>query len=74
MPISVRYSIDELVSCLAELFPRASNGQVVLLEYVMLQDANDSLNDARELVQITKDIKCKVCFFFFFSEGDSEAS
>ena len=49
---------------LQELFPkqgalRQHHGRHVLFEYVMLKGINDSLEDARRLLELTCGIECK---------------
>ena len=52
------------MGALRELFPkhgtvRQHHGRHVLFEYVMLQGINDSLEDARRLLDLTHGIECK---------------
>ena len=47
-----------------ELFPRdrsaPGHGRHVLIEYTMLRGVNDSEEDARRLLQLTRNIWCKI--------------
>ncbi len=43
VPVNRRYNLRELMSCLAELFPRDNaQGNSVLIEYIMLRGINDT--------------------------------
>ncbi len=50
------------MACMAEFFPRAEkpHSTSVLIEYVMLQDINDTDDDARRLLQMLEPINCKI--------------
>ncbi len=58
MPINRRYPIAELMRACRE-FPMR-NGRRITFEYVLLADVNDSLEDARRLVQLVGGIPAKV--------------
>jgi len=75
-PINRRYNLATLLGALAENFPSApdppSSRRFVLMEYVMLRDINDTLEDAHRLVQLLEPIYCKVNLICFNThEGSS---
>ncbi len=56
VPINRKYGLEELLQACAD-YPGASNARRITFEYVMLQDKNDSDEDARELVRLIKRYK-----------------
>ena len=58
MPINRKYPLAVLMETLRE-FP-LRNGDRITLEYVMLKDVNDSLDDARRIVKLIERVPCKV--------------
>lgn len=58
MPINKRYPISELLDA-CRRFP-LRNRRRIMFEYVMLAGENDSLQNARELVALLRDIPCKI--------------
>jgi 23S rRNA (adenine2503-C2)-methyltransferase len=59
VPINKKYPIAELLDACRN-YPGASNARRITFEYVMLKGVNDSLADARELVQLVKGIPAKI--------------
>lgn len=58
MPVNRRYKIRELINSLRNFpFPKR---KILTFEYVMLKGVNDSPDDARELAQLLRTIRCKV--------------
>lgn len=57
MPVNTSHNLSSLLAALEKYFPKDGD-RSVCLEYVMLQDVNDSLEDAKKLVDITKNISC----------------
>jgi len=53
VPINRKYGIQELLAACAD-YPGANNARRITFEYVMLNDKNDSDDDARELVRLIK--------------------
>ena len=68
MPINKIYSIEKLISTLKKypLKPR----KVITIEYVLLNNINDSVEDALTLAKILKKIRCKINLIKF-NEFDS---
>ena len=58
MPINRRYNIEELLDACRYYIKVA--GRRVSFEYAMVDGLNDSLEDAKRLVSLIKDIKCHV--------------
>src|SRR5947209_11409244 len=59
VPINKKYPIAELLEA-CRTYPGASNARRITFEYVMLKGVNDSLAEARELVQLIKGIPAKI--------------
>lgn len=59
VPINKKYPIAELLEA-CRTYPGVSNARRITFEYVMLKGVNDSLADARALVQLLKGIPAKV--------------
>lgn len=58
MPIARKISLDELLSALKEYQKVA--GRRITIEYILIKDFNDSIEDAIELTKLLKDIFCYV--------------
>ena len=58
-PINKKYPIAELLDA-CRAYPGASNARRITFEYVMLKGVNDSIAEARELVQLIKGIPAKI--------------
>lgn len=52
MPVNKAYSINELITCLREYI--AKTNRRVTIEYVMLNNVNDSIQNANELAKLLK--------------------
>ncbi len=59
VPLNRKYPIAELLAA-CRAYPGLSNARRITFEYVMLKDVNDSLADARRLVQLLRGIPAKV--------------
>jgi 23S rRNA (adenine2503-C2)-methyltransferase len=59
VPINKRYPIGELLAACRD-YPGLSNARRITFEYVMLKGVNDSLDDARALVRLLKNIPAKI--------------
>jgi 23S rRNA (adenine2503-C2)-methyltransferase len=59
VPINKKYPIAELMEA-CRTYPGASNARRITFEYVMLKGVNDSLADARALVQLVAGIPAKI--------------
>lgn len=58
MPINRKWKLDDLLAAARE-FP-LRNRERLTFEYVLLNDVNDSAENARELVRLVHGIRCKV--------------
>ncbi len=59
VPLNRKYPIAQLLDA-CRAYPGLSNARRITFEYVMLKGVNDSLADARRLVQLLKGIPAKV--------------
>jgi adenine C2-methylase RlmN of 23S rRNA A2503 and tRNA A37 len=59
VPINKKYPLKELIDA-CRAYPGLSNARRITFEYVMLKDVNDSLEDAKLLVQLLKGIPAKI--------------
>eukprot|EP00913_Durusdinium_trenchii_P019323 g18164.t1 len=59
VPINKKYPLKELLDA-CRAYPSLSNARRITFEYVMLKDVNDSLEDAKLLVQLLKGIPAKI--------------
>lgn len=59
MPINRKYNLELLLGTLREELQHKRNYKV-LFEYVMLAGINDSMEDAKRLINLVQDIPCKI--------------
>lgn len=59
VPINRKYPLKELMQACRD-YPGLSNARRITFEYVMLDGINDSLDDARALVQLLRGIPAKI--------------
>ncbi|MCE7027525.1 23S rRNA (adenine(2503)-C(2))-methyltransferase RlmN [Jiella avicenniae] len=59
VPINKKYPLKDLLAA-CRAYPGLSNARRITFEYVMLKGVNDSLEDAKALVQILKGIPAKI--------------
>ncbi|MDP7547236.1 MAG: 23S rRNA (adenine(2503)-C(2))-methyltransferase RlmN, partial [Alphaproteobacteria bacterium] len=59
VPINRKYPIADLLAACRD-YPGANNARRITFEYVMLQEVNDSLEDAHELVRLLRGIPAKI--------------
>ncbi len=59
VPLNRKYPVEELMECCRH-YVDSSNRQRVTFEYVMLKGVNDSLDHARQLAQLVRQVPCKV--------------
>jgi 23S rRNA (adenine2503-C2)-methyltransferase len=66
VPVNARYSVEELVAALEELFPLGEkNAPHVLIEYTMMDGVNDRVQDAEALLAVLHRVKCKINLIVF---------
>ncbi len=58
MPISYKYPLAEVMKALKK-YPAASNSRRITVEYILIDKLNDSIEHAKELVEICKNIPVK---------------
>jgi 23S rRNA (adenine2503-C2)-methyltransferase len=58
MPINNKYPLDVLMKAIKDY--QAIKGKRVTFEYILFDGFNDSLDDAKKLIQLVKDVKCNV--------------
>ena len=58
MPVNRRYPIEAVLPALVEY--RERTGNRVTFEYVLIDGVNDSLEDARRLARMARQVRCKV--------------
>jgi 23S rRNA (adenine2503-C2)-methyltransferase len=58
VPLNRKYPLAELLAACRRYLAVAPR-DFITFEYVMLQDVNDSIAQARELVQLVRDVPCK---------------
>lgn len=59
VPLNRRFPLEVLLGTLREL-GRATRRRPIFFEYTLMAGRNDSVEDARRLVQLVRDIPCKV--------------
>lgn len=59
VPINKKYPLAVLMNACRN-YPGLSNAKRITFEYVMLKDINDSLEDAKQLIQLLKGIPAKI--------------
>ncbi len=59
VPLNKKYPLKDLLAA-CRAYPGLSNARRITFEYVMLDEINDSLADARELVRLLKGIPAKI--------------
>ncbi|KAH9621158.1 hypothetical protein KSS87_006345 [Heliosperma pusillum] len=64
MPINRKYNLEVLLGTLRDELCHKHNYQV-LFEYVMLAGVNDSMEDAKRLIDLVEDIPCKINLISF---------
>ena len=58
MPINKRYPLEKLIKACQDLID--ATGRMITIEYILIKDKNDSLEDADKLAAIAKKLKAKV--------------
>ncbi len=58
MPINKRYKLKELIEACKYYFDKTNRR--LTFEYILLDGVNDGLNDAKDLVNLVKDLNCYV--------------
>ncbi|MCY4611787.1 MAG: 23S rRNA (adenine(2503)-C(2))-methyltransferase RlmN [Gammaproteobacteria bacterium] len=76
MPINARYPIDDLLAACRRYVDGGSRKRKIIIEYVLLDDVNDSSECARALAKRLRNLPCKVNLIPFnaFPESGYAAS
>lgn len=76
VPINKKYNIQKLLNSCKKYIAAGDQKRHILIEYVMLKGINDSANEAKELINLLKDVEAKVNLIPFnsFKESDYESS
>lgn len=70
VPINRKYPLEELLAACRRYIERAPR-DFVTFEYVMLENVNDSVSQAKELVRLTREVPCKFNLIPFNDFADS---
>lgn len=70
MPINKKWNIEKLMQACKDHV--ADTRDKVTFEYVLLKDVTDSIEHARELYKITKDVPCKINIIPFNEHPESD--
>lgn len=70
VPLNKKYPLKELLAA-CERYLKVAPRDFITFEYVMLQEVNDSLQQARELVEIARQVPCKINLIPFNPFPDS---
>lgn len=62
MPINKKYALKDLLNECKKYYKSTNN---LTIEYILINNINDSKKDACELAALLKDIKCKICLIPF---------
>ncbi|PUZ55642.1 hypothetical protein GQ55_5G228600 [Panicum hallii var. hallii] len=71
MPINRKYNLNLLLGTLREELCHRKNYRV-LFEYVMLSGVNDSMDDAKRLIELVQGIPCKINLISFNPHSGSQ--
>ena len=63
MPINRKYPLDKLLSTCKEYCK--NSGKIITFEYMLINDINDSIDDAKELVKVLTGMRCKINLIAF---------
>ena len=58
MPINKKYPIEDVKKALNKYFEIA--GRRITIEYLLIKDLTDTLECAKKLVELLKDVKCNI--------------
>ena len=60
VPINKKYPLDKLLNSCKKYLKNKSKRQTITIEYILIDGVNDSMEHAKELVEILKGLSCKV--------------
>lgn len=70
MPIEIKYPIDELKKALLNYIEKT--GRRITIEYILIKDFNDTIDCAKELAYLLKDLKCNVNLIPYNAVNDTK--
>ena len=69
VPVNRKYPLADVVAALEEICPKEKtagrHGNHVLIEYTMLSGVNDRVEDATALIELLKNVRCKINLIVF---------
>ena len=72
VPINKKYPIQALIDSVKRYVDGCSDKRVTTIEYILIEDVNDSLELAEELCNLLRQLPCKVNLIPFNSFSESE--
>ena len=72
VPINKKYPIQELIDSVKRYVDGCSDKRITTIEYILIEDVNDSLELAEELCELLRQLPCKVNLIPFNSFSESE--
>jgi 23S rRNA (adenine2503-C2)-methyltransferase len=72
VPINKKYPIKELIEAIKRYVEGCSDKRVTTIEYILIEDVNDSLELAEELCELLKQLPCKINLIPFNPFSESE--
>ena len=60
VPINRKYPIADLIEACSNYLSTVGERRSVTVEYTLMEGVNDSLDDARDLAQLLRGLKCKI--------------
>ena len=72
VPINKKYPIKELIDAVKRYVEGCSDKRVTTIEYILIEDVNDSLDLAEELCELLRQLPCKINLIPFNSFSESE--
>ena len=72
VPINKKYPIQELIDSVKRYVDGCSDKRVTTIEYILIEDVNDSLELAEELCELLRQLPCKINLIPFNSFSESE--
>lgn len=70
MPIEEKYNINDLKKALLHYIKKT--GRRITIEYILIHDFNDTIESAKELAYLLKDIKCNINLIPFNNVNDTK--
>ena len=72
VPINKKYPIQELIDSVKRYVDGCSDKRITTIEYILIEDVNDSLELAEELCELLRQLPCKINLIPFNSFSESE--